>query len=421
MNNSNVKISDLTEELSATCSRQRLDHVLLIQDTSQYNYERVRGRFAEDDPDIGVLGDNQSLGLFVHPTLGLDEQSGLPFGIPALKIYHLEKERALKDERNYTRLPIAEKHSHRWIESIKISAAALPGVNKMTAMADREGDMYELFASDFDPRIELLIRSAQNRKLTNGLLLHAHMDEQAWEGTYEVSIKGNKKRAKRMATLQIRWATVEIVQPRSVRAGIDNYPKSISMQVVEVLEVGDKELAEGEEPIHWYLYTTHPVETLEDALQIVNWYKKRWWIEDFFRLTKSQGFELEKSQFSNGMALKRLICLVYGEALRVLSLRQGREEMTEGTAAIVFDKTEMKLLKALLPGLQGRTHSQANLNPASSLAWAVWILARLGGWRPRNMNVRPPGVITLIRGLKNFNQNAQGYRLAMKLQNNIPT
>lgn len=419
MNNSNVKISDLTEELSATCSRQRLDHVLLIQDTSQYNYEGIRGRFAEDDPDIGVLGDNKSLGLFVHPTLGLDEQSGLPFGIPALKIYHLEKERALKDERNYTRLPIAEKHSHRWIESIKISAAALPSVTKMTAMADREGDMYELFASDFDPRIELLIRSAQNRKLTNGLLLHAHMDEQAWEGTYEVSIKGNKKRAKRMATLQIRWATVEIVQPRSVRAGIDNYPKSISMQVVEVLEVGDKELAEGEESIHWYLYTTHPVETLEDALQIVNWYKKRWWIEDFFRLTKSQGFELEKSQFSNGMALRRLICLIYGEALRVLSLRQGREELTEGTAAIVFDKTEMKLLKALLPGLQGSTHSQANLNPASSLAWAVWIIARLGGWTPRNMNVRPPGVITLIRGLKNFNQQAEGYRLAMKLRNDV--
>jgi hypothetical protein len=420
MNNSNVKLPDLIDELSAACSRQRLDHALLIQDTSQYNYESIRGRFAEDDPEIGVLGDNQSLGLFAHPTIGLDEASGLPFGIPALKVYHLEKERLLKEERGYKSLPLAEKHSHRWVESIKISAAVLPGVARMTAIADREADMYELFAADLDARVELLIRSAQNRKLTNGQLLHAYMNDQEWAATYEVKIRGDKKRVDRTATLQIRWATVEIVQPRNVRAGEANYPESINMQVVEVLEINEIELAEGEEPIHWYLYTTHPVEALEDALQIVAWYTKRWWIEDFFRLTKRQGFELEKSQFSSGMALKKLICLVYGEALRVLCLRQGRQETTEGTATILFDKTEIKLLKAILPGLQGRTHNQANLNPTSSMAWAVWIIARLGGWTPRNLNVRPPGVITLIRGLKAFNQQAEGYRLAKKIRKNIP-
>lgn len=418
MNNPNVKLSDLTDELSAECSRQRLDHALLIQDTCQYNYENIRGRFSEDDPDIGVLGDNKSLGLFAHPMIGLDEYTGLPFGIPALKVYHLDKDRPLKEERGYKRQPIAEKHSYRWIEAIKTSAGALPDVSKMTAMADCEADMYELFATDFDPRVELLIRSAQNRKLTNGLLLHGYMDELAWEATYEVQIKGNKKRADRTATLQIRWASVEIVQPRNVRAGKDDYPESIKMQVVEVLEVDNAELNEGEEPIHWYLYTTHPVGDLEDALQIVSWYTKRWWIEDFFRLTKKQGFELEKSQFSSGIALKRLICLVYGEALKVLCLRQGREQTGENTATILFDESEMELLKALLPRLQGRTRSQANVNPASSLAWAVWIIARLGGWTPRNMKLRPPGVITLIRGLKKFNQQVEGFRLAMKIRNN---
>lgn len=420
MNNPNVKLSDLTDELSAGCSRQQLDHALLIQDTCQYNYESIRGRFAEDDADIGVLADNQSLGLFAHPMIGLDEQTGLPFGIPALKIYHLEKDRPLKKERGYKQLPIEEKHSHRWIESITMSAAALPGVAKMTVIADREGDMYELFATDFDPRVELLIRSAQNRKLTNGLLLHAYMGKEPWEATYEVFIKGNKNRADRQATLQIRWATVEILKPRNVRAGEGEYPKSISIQLVEVKEFRKTELEELEEPIHWYLYTTHPVESFENALQIVVWYTQRWWIEDFFRLTKSQGFELEKSQFGSGIALKKLICLVYGEALRVLSLRQGREQTGEGTATLLFDKTEMQLLKALLPSLQGRTYSQANLNPDSSLAWAVWIIARLGGWAPRNVKLRPPGVITLIRGLQKFNQQVDGFRLALKIRNNIP-
>lgn len=426
MNNDNVTLEDLGEVLSEPCRRQSLDHVLLIQDTSQYNYESHRGRFSEDDADIGVLGDNRSLGLFVHPTLGIDDATGLPFGITDLTIYHLAKDRKLKGERDYTNLPIAEKHSYRWIKSIEDSVAKMPEVKSFTAIADREADMYELFAHPLDARVELLVRSAQNRKLANGQLLHTYLNEQAWQEEYELEIKGNKKRSDRTAKMMIKWSTVELACPDNIKRREKDCPATISMQVVEVREIVEPgELVEGEEPIHWYLYTTHEVTNLEQALQVVAWYVKRWWIEDFFRLTKSKGFELEQSQFSSGIAIKRLIYLVYGEAIRVLGLRQGRKLTTPNSAALVFDKTELLLLKALLPPLQGRTPSQANLNPTNSMAWAVWIIARLGGWTPRNINVRPPGVITLINGMKIFKQRLEGFKLARSMKNHyrrrIPT
>lgn len=37
-----------------------------------------------------------------------------------------------------------------------------------------------------------------------------------------------------------------------------------------------------------------------DATQIVYWYSLRWRIEDFFRLLKKKGFDLESSELETG-------------------------------------------------------------------------------------------------------------------------
>ena len=65
----------------------------------------------------------------------------------------------------------------------------------------------------------------------------------------------------------------------------------------------------GEDPIEWCLWTSLPVTNLEQALEILGIYTKRWWIEDFFRVLKSEGFDLEGSELNSGSALKKLILL----------------------------------------------------------------------------------------------------------------
>jgi hypothetical protein len=51
------------------------------------------------------------------------------------------------------------------------------------------------------------------------------------------------------------------------------------------------------------------------------------------------------------------------------------------------------------------------LNPENNLAWAAWIIARLGGWKGF-AGQRPPGVITLYGGRIRFFNLFDGWAIA---------
>jgi hypothetical protein len=78
--------------------------------------------------------------------------------------------------------------------------------------------------------------------------------------------------------------------------------------VVVVCEHPDS-VSPDEEPICWRLSTTHEVISIKQAILIVKWYKWRWFIEGFFRVLKTQGLEVESSQFKTGIARKKLVVL----------------------------------------------------------------------------------------------------------------
>jgi hypothetical protein len=61
--------------------------------------------------------------------------------------------------------------------------------------------------------------------------------------------------------------------------------------------------------------------------------------------------------------------------------------------------------------VQGRTRKQQNPYPPYSLAWASWLIARLGGWSGLQSQ-RPTGIRTLLRGLQKFDGIFQGWNLA---------
>ena len=68
-------------------------------------------------------------------------------------------------------------------------------------------------------------------------------------------------------------------------------------------------------------------------------------------------------------------------------------------------------LAALTRQLQGSTAKQKNPFPPESLAWATWVIARLGGWTGQPSE-RPPGPITIHKGLVRFEAVALGFALA---------
>mgnify|MGYP006174302781 CR=1 FL=1 len=175
-------------------------------------------------------------------------------------------------------------------------------------------------------------------------------------------------------------------------------------------EVIERDPPPGAEPVHWRLLTTHDVPDARAAWRIVGWYKQRWTIEQLFRVLKSQGLQLEDSQLETAERLLKLAAIATQAAAVILQLVQARDGRTPEPADIVFSAPEIKTLDALVPTLEGKTTLQKNPYPSHSLAWAAWVIAKLGGWDgyPRST---PPGPITFKLGIDRFKAIALGHAL----------
>ncbi len=127
--------------------------------------------------------------------------------------------------------------------------------------------------------------------------------------------------------------------------------------------------------------------------------------------------EIESSQLGKGIALKKMVTLCLDEAVNILLLRQERKGENGYPAKYCFDSEQEQCLTMLNRQVEGNTQKQKNPYSANSLAWAVWIIARLAGWLPNDMDKRPPGVITIARGLKIFHQQYLGFQAALQFLN----
>src|SRR5690606_23231147 len=155
---------------------------------------------------------------------------------------------------------------------------------------------------------------------------------------------------------------------------------------------------DGVEPLHWLLLTTHEVSTIAEAWQIVAWYKQRWVIEQFFRVMKTHGLKIEDSQLQTASRLEKLVAIAAKAAAIIMQLVQARDDQDHQPANLAFTPHEIDTLAALESRFKGKTRLQSNPHPKNSLAWAAWIIAKLGGWNGYASS-KPPGPITFYNGL----------------------
>src|SRR5476651_2541427 len=173
----------------------------------------------------------------------------------------------------------------------------------------------------------------------------------------------------------MRYGEVEICRPRDERDR--SLPKAVRLRLIDVREVNPPE---GVEPLHWRLLTTHDVAEAEKAWQIVDWYQALWVIEQLFRVTKSQGLQLEDSQLASADRLLKLTAAAIKAACIDIQLVQERDGKHQLPASTVFAEPENETLEALVPTLEGNTDRQKNPPPARNLARGNLVIARLGGW-----------------------------------------
>jgi hypothetical protein len=389
-------------------------HVLLIEDTSEINYEAKRGR----KRGLGRVGNGTDVGLFIHPTVAVDAADGAVLGLAAAQIWRRTKTKSP----TYQADPIETKESYRWIETVVQAKAALPLAARTTVVADREADIFELMARLPAAGIDFVIRAHHDRALTGRSRAKTTADPAArlleaiaaWPqaGQIRLDLPARTGRPARRLDLAVRFGVVSLHQPR--RGADPRDPASVTLNVVEVQEI-DPPPAPGKakpEAIVWRLLTTHAVTSLEEACDIVEIYRRRWTIEQVFRTLKSQAIDLEDSLVAEGDALERLAATALSAAIIVMQLVSARGEAGQGLpASRVFDNDEIAVLRALTPRFEGKTAKQKNPHPSESLAWAAWHIARLGGWTGY-ASERPPGPITFADGLKRFFAIAEGFAIA---------
>ena len=383
--------------------------VLCIQDTSEIELTHNSGKYRLSDPHLGPLTKETMCGFLLHPSLVLNAGTGFPLALADIYLWNRKFGKKDKYERNYASLPIEEKESYRWPERAAAAKEQLAKSRQVTIIADREADIYEEFALLPDQKTHLLIRSKSNRQLYGrpDKLFEAISAEPA-AACITLEIKANEKRRKRTAKLEIRFLKVKLQRPKKANKQL---PTHVGLHAIEVRELAHS-VPQGEEPIIWRLLTTHPVDNVEQALQIVQWYAWRWNIEQLFRILKTEGLQIQRSQLESAIALKKLCVMALQTALQIMQLIADRDNESQQPATIIFSKEELIFMKALIvTKLNGKTSLQQDPHPENSLAWASWAMARLGGWKGYPSE-SPPGPITMLRGLTKFQQLFEGWRLA---------
>jgi hypothetical protein len=301
----------------------------------------------------------------------------------------------------------------RWADHVReVHGLGVPG-NSVVHLMDREADDYEIL--DLFRRLgtRFVLRVQYNRRLVTGLLRDslAHVGLRA-EREVELSrrtakgfgpkqSKTHPPRASRLARLAITARAVTI--PRSGNAN-RACAETLSLNVVRVWEPTPPE---GEAPVEWLLYTSEPIETPEQILQIVDWYRARWTIEEFNKALKT-GCALEKRQLGDLHALSNALALLAPIAWRLLLLKSEPRVRPDDPASSVIDDDELQVLQSLA--------KRRPLPSNPTVSDAMRVIAGLGGHLQHN---GPPGWITLARGYEKLRNLTAGWRLRRSVEAEI--
>jgi Transposase DNA-binding len=258
----------------AACTLKRMaDHpvVLCIQDTTvlDFNGQKIEG--------LGPLSYEAQRGMFVHPTLAVTPER-LQLGLLDSWMWARE----FKDK-NGVRPGINE--SIRWIEGyerVAERALELPET-RLVYVTDREGDLLPLMqkGNSLGFAADILVRSKHNRVLATG-------EGKLWDqvgateslGQIEFLLPGRKGKPARQVKQELRILRVKF---KSGKAG-----ETFEMTAILAREIN---APAGVKAVEWRLLTNRNPKTLEEAAELIDWYRCRWEIEIY------QAYCLHKSVF----------------------------------------------------------------------------------------------------------------------------
>lgn len=402
LHNRAVTASEMSRHAGALTARRVAGrHVVAVQDTSELALNPRRGRERYGPVAKG------SVGLLLHPVLAVEADTGALLGLVAMQLWNRERGERAPRRRRVT----ADKESQRWIDGAVAAGAVLSAAASITMVADRESDIYELFAAR-PANVDLVVRAGQNRRVATSLgepdLLFALIDGQPEQDRFATMIPAAPGRTAREATLAVRYAPVTLRRP--LHGADPVLPETLAVTLVDVRELSIPE--DGSKPLQWRLLTTHCVASMADARRIIDLYRSRWTIEEYFRTLKTAGFDIEAAEIGDPHAMINLAAAAAVAAVTIKQLVQARDGGTGQRLDDGFEPDDQPVIEAICAKLEGKTERQKNPHPKGSLAFAAWVIARLGGWTGY---YGKPGPKVMRIGLQDF--RAIKYGASLGLQN----
>jgi hypothetical protein len=392
LSNSRVTLPGLLEpHFDATMRRCELSRSpLVLHDTTEFRFEGVKHR-----DGLGELPKGQ--GFYGHFALAVGgDENHVVLGLAGLLTYTRTDDKPIPTNRLDPRHRDARRkgESRRWLDLIKEVDVRMGHVTPVHIM-DREADDFATFSAMVRDGMRFVARmtSQRRRKASRSedseewLDVETILENAPVVATREVALsrrlgkgkwqnKTHPPRQTRPALLNVSAATVTVAPPRR---------SQMSPLRLSIVRVAESKTPPGETPIEWMLLTQEPIASKEEILAIVDMYRARWIVEEYFKALKT-GCAIEKRQLESMDALLAALGLYAPIAARLLALRDRARSTPDAPASVVLDEVEIRAL---------RTIAKQPISARPTVKEAHYAIAGLGGHLKRNGD---PGWLTLARG-----------------------
>lgn len=372
---------------------------LILSDTMHVDFGRDRKL-----PDAGPVGAGKSKGFLLHSGLMVNTDDDSLVGL-AGQTAHVRSQQKKGKQNDAQRLK-RWRESEMWSELFEQVGSPAEG-SQFIHVCDSAADNFEVYCTVKQRACEFVIRAGRmHRKVIakgNKSSLSKLVSDLPELGTYEQKIARGNDRKARTAKLRVSAKAIELPIPSSRGERVKQYAKQGGGDIPAwVVVVEEMDPPANVEPIRWVLLSSVPVESFDDARQIIRWYELRWTIEEWHKAIKS-GCRLESRQLQSIDRLLPLTGVLSVVSILLLKLRSAARTEPNRPARERVPPLWLALLKA-----KGNTKSTDLTN------YEFWrALAKLGGFLGRRSDGEP-GWQTIWRGWKILHTYIEGVELAKR-------
>ena len=356
--------------------------VLCLQDTTELDFN------GQDIQGLGPLSYEAQRGMYLHATYAVSP-TRVPLGVLDAWMWARQPKNS-----DGTRSGVLE--STRWIEGYERlveTAAELPST-RLVCVGDRESDMMALLvrARQLGHAVDYLLRCQHNRVLPQGGKLWESVMASPVLGSIAFELPAGRGRKARSVQQEVRAQRLELD---------DRQGGKVALTCLIASEV---DAPQGAKPVVWRLLSNREVSTLEEAAQLIDWYRTRWEIELLF-LTLKEGCRVEALQLSSVQRIERALAIYLVVAWRVGLLMRLWRSCPQWDAERLLTRQEWQAAWIVA--------RQKVPDKTPTLRQALHMIARLGGFMGRKGDGEP-GVKSLWIGLQRVAACVQGMRFKQR-------